>query len=140
MTKFRSQGLHIVRIKYWNASGIGFPPSLNPTLWNIGICNTVYLLKVNQIFMTFIFLIWTPFFSLYLVRGQPNERFWDILHQNCIKRESYYLLMDYLKINSKMLCLKLYPCTLAMANFKFMPNLWVIFIYLFFFKKKTFYF
>ena len=37
MTKFRSQGLHIIRIKYWNASGSGFPPSLNPTLWNIGI-------------------------------------------------------------------------------------------------------
>ena len=37
MTKFRSQGLHIVRIKYWNASGIGSPPSLIPALWNIGI-------------------------------------------------------------------------------------------------------
>ena len=37
MTKFKSQGLHIIRIKYCNASGSGFPPSLNPTLWNIGI-------------------------------------------------------------------------------------------------------
>ena len=37
MTKFKSQGLHIIRIKYWNASGSGFPPSLIPTLWNIGI-------------------------------------------------------------------------------------------------------
>ena len=37
MTKFRSQGLHIIRIKYQNASGSGFLPSLNPTLWNIGI-------------------------------------------------------------------------------------------------------
>ena len=27
----------IIRIKYWNASGSGFPPSLIPTLWNIGI-------------------------------------------------------------------------------------------------------
>ena len=75
------------------------------------------------------------FFSLYLVRGQLNERFWDILHQNCIKRESFCLLMDYQKINSKMLCLKLYPCTLAMDNFKSMPNLWVIFILFFIFQK-----
>ena len=37
MTKFKSQGLHIIRIKYWNASGSGSPPSLIPTLWNIGI-------------------------------------------------------------------------------------------------------
>ena len=25
------------KIKYWNASGSGFPPSLIPALWNIGI-------------------------------------------------------------------------------------------------------
>ena len=31
MTKFRSQGLHIIRIKYWNASGSGFPPSIPPS-------------------------------------------------------------------------------------------------------------
>ena len=37
ITKFKSQALHIIRIKYWNASGSGFPPSLPPTLWNIGI-------------------------------------------------------------------------------------------------------
>ena len=37
MTKFKSQGLHIIRIKYWNASGSGSPPSLIPALWNIGI-------------------------------------------------------------------------------------------------------
>ena len=36
MTKFKSQVLYI---KYWNASGSGSgtPPSLIPTLWNIGI-------------------------------------------------------------------------------------------------------
>ena len=33
MTKFKSQGLHIIR----NASVSGFPVYLNPTLWNIGI-------------------------------------------------------------------------------------------------------
>ena len=37
MTKFKSQGLHIIRIKYWNASGSGSPPSLIPAHWNIGI-------------------------------------------------------------------------------------------------------
>jgi hypothetical protein len=37
MTKFKSQGLYIIRIKYLNASGRGPPPSLIPTLWNIGI-------------------------------------------------------------------------------------------------------
>ena len=37
MTKFKSQGLHIIRIKLWNASSSCFPTSVNPTLWNIGI-------------------------------------------------------------------------------------------------------
>ena len=37
MTKFKSQALHIIRIKYWKASGSGNPPSLIPALWNIGI-------------------------------------------------------------------------------------------------------
>ena len=30
ITKFKSQGLHIIRIKYWNAGGSGNPPSLFP--------------------------------------------------------------------------------------------------------------
>ena len=33
MTKFKLQGVHIIRIKYWNARGSGPPPSL----WNIDI-------------------------------------------------------------------------------------------------------
>ena len=37
MTKFESQGLHIIRVKYWYASGSCFPPSLIPILQNIGI-------------------------------------------------------------------------------------------------------
>ena len=37
MTKFKSQGLYIIGIKHWNASGSGLPPSLIPTLWDIGI-------------------------------------------------------------------------------------------------------
>ena len=37
MTKFKSQVLHIIRIKYLNASGSGSPPFLIPALWNIGI-------------------------------------------------------------------------------------------------------
>ena len=37
MTKFKSQDLYITRIKHWNYSGSGPPPSFIPTLWNIGI-------------------------------------------------------------------------------------------------------
>ena len=37
ITKSKSQGLYIIRIKYWNASGSGFTPSLIPAHWNIGI-------------------------------------------------------------------------------------------------------
>ena len=37
MTKFKSQALHIIRIKYWKASGSGNPPSLNPALRKIAI-------------------------------------------------------------------------------------------------------
>ena len=37
ITEFKSQGLYTIKIKYWNASGSGFPPSLIPALWNIGI-------------------------------------------------------------------------------------------------------
>ena len=37
MTKFESEGLHIIRIKYWNASVGGSSPFLIPALWNIGI-------------------------------------------------------------------------------------------------------
>ena len=37
MTKFKSQALYVIRIKYWKAGGSGNPPSLIPALWNIGI-------------------------------------------------------------------------------------------------------
>ena len=37
ITKFKSQGLYTIRIKFWNASGSGSPPSLIPSLCNIGI-------------------------------------------------------------------------------------------------------
>ena len=37
MTKFKLQAFHIIRIKYWKASGGGNPPSLIPALRNIGI-------------------------------------------------------------------------------------------------------
>ena len=36
MTKFKSQGLHNIRIKYWNVSRSGPTPSFIPTHWNIG--------------------------------------------------------------------------------------------------------
>ena len=37
MTKFKSQALHIIRIKYHNTGGSGNPPSFIPVLCNIGI-------------------------------------------------------------------------------------------------------
>ena len=37
MTKFKSQALHILRIKYWKASGSGNPPSLIAALRKIAI-------------------------------------------------------------------------------------------------------
>jgi hypothetical protein len=37
ITKFKSQALHITRIKYWKASGSGSPPSLIPALQKIAI-------------------------------------------------------------------------------------------------------
>ena len=37
ITKFKSQGLYTIKIKYWNASRSGFPPSLIPALQNKGI-------------------------------------------------------------------------------------------------------
>ena len=43
MTKFKSQALHIIRIKYWKASGSGNPPSLIPALRKIAI----YVLKTE---------------------------------------------------------------------------------------------
>ena len=37
ITEFKSQVLYTIKIKYWNAVGSGFPPSLIPALQNIGI-------------------------------------------------------------------------------------------------------
>jgi hypothetical protein len=37
MTKFKSQALHIRRLKHWKASGSGDPPSLLPALQKIDI-------------------------------------------------------------------------------------------------------
>jgi hypothetical protein len=37
IAKFKSKALHIIRIEYFNAGGIGNSPSLIPALWNIGI-------------------------------------------------------------------------------------------------------
>ena len=34
---FKSQALHIIRIKYWKAAGSDNPSFLIPALWNIGI-------------------------------------------------------------------------------------------------------
>ena len=37
MIKFKSQAVHIIRIKYWKASGRGNPPFLIPVLQKIAI-------------------------------------------------------------------------------------------------------
>ena len=37
ITKFKSQALHIKKIKYWKVCGGGNPPSLIPALWKIAI-------------------------------------------------------------------------------------------------------
>ena len=37
ITKFKSQVLHIIRIKYQKVGGSGNPPSLIAVLWNMGI-------------------------------------------------------------------------------------------------------
>ena len=37
MTKFKSQALRVIRIKYWKACGSGNPSSFISALWNIGI-------------------------------------------------------------------------------------------------------
>ena len=37
ITKFKSQDLYTIKIKYWNASVSGFPASLIPAPHNIGI-------------------------------------------------------------------------------------------------------
>ena len=43
MTKFKSQALHIIRIKYWKSNGSGNTPSLIPALRKIAI----YVLKTK---------------------------------------------------------------------------------------------
>ena len=69
MTKFKSQALHIIRIKYWKSSGSGNPPSLIPALWKIAIlglktkisilfCTRLYVYaKTNQFLFTKGFLL-----------------------------------------------------------------------------------
>ena len=37
ITKFKSQGLYTIKIRYWSASGSGFPPTLIPALRKIGL-------------------------------------------------------------------------------------------------------
>ena len=46
MIKFKSQAPHIIRIKYWNDSGSGNPPSFIPTLQNIAILGLKTKLKL----------------------------------------------------------------------------------------------
>ena len=52
-TKFKSQALHIIRIKYWNAGVSGYPPFLIPALWNKGHTGQTFLARVYLNYMRF---------------------------------------------------------------------------------------
>ena len=52
MTKFKLKALHIIRIEYYNAGGIGNPPSF---LWNIG--SLLRKMKLSILFCTKLYLI-----------------------------------------------------------------------------------
>ena len=80
MTKFKWQGLHIIRIKYWNASGSGSTPSFIPTHWNIGILldkqdkrrtimHTTVCLQVRTLFLQ-----WLPWILRMQRPGKPITR------------------------------------------------------------------
>ena len=54
MTKFKSQALHIIRIKHWKASGSGNPPSLIPALQKIailGLKTKFYILFCTRLYV-----------------------------------------------------------------------------------------
>ena len=66
---FRSQGLHIIRIKYWNASGCGSPTSLIPAhCSNIGILHykqaklRKYMQHSVWTLLSYSFLVWNTHF------------------------------------------------------------------------------
>ena len=59
MTKFKSQALHIIRIKYWKASGSGNPPSLIPALRKIAILGLKT--KFSMLFCRRLYMQWLKF-------------------------------------------------------------------------------
>ena len=51
MTKFKSHALHMIRIKYWKASGSGNPPSIIPVLRKIailGLKNVLFCTRLDS--------------------------------------------------------------------------------------------
>ena len=55
LTKFKSQALHIIRIKYWKARGSGNPPFLIPALWKIAILGLK--MKISILFCTRLYIL-----------------------------------------------------------------------------------
>ena len=73
ITKFKSQGPYIIKIKYWNASGSGFPPSLIPALLNIGILHhKMEKLRILSQHSVHVFL-WILQLRLFNKRGEDTE-------------------------------------------------------------------
>ena len=65
ITKFESQALHIIAIKYWKASGSGNPPFLIPAFWKIAI----YVLKTKfyVLFCTRLLKTFSVFFIYFFI-------------------------------------------------------------------------
>ena len=77
MTKFKSQGLYIIRIKYWNASGSGSAPSLIPAHWNIGILLHKQAKRRTIMHTTVVFTL----LNIVKTKGKSSSNFYDILRK-----------------------------------------------------------
>ena len=71
ITKFKSQALHIIRIKYWKTSGSGNPPSLSPALLKIAILGLK--MKFSTLFCTRLYVN-VPFLFLSDCQEKESER------------------------------------------------------------------
>ena len=98
INKFKSQGLYTKKIKYWNASGSGFPPSLIPALWNIGILHhkKVKLRKLmRQSVHSWGFLGWATTWGNWRV----SQSFW-VLENNSVVLKSLFCRIVWCEIQS----------------------------------------
>ena len=85
----QSQGLHIIKFRYWNASGSGSPHSLIPTFWNIGILlnKRAKLCKYMQHVLSYslytIYLCTMSNFSWHICLPKNRKSFMDVLFWKC---------------------------------------------------------